>query len=50
MEYLYIKSLLIVFVTTWFVRLFYIIRLFIYYKEAEEKEEPSKSILQKQYT
>jgi len=50
MEYLYIKSLHIIFVTTWFAGLFYIIRLFIYFKEAEEKEEPSRSILQKQYT
>jgi putative membrane protein len=50
MEYLYIKSLHIIFVTTWFAGLFYIIRLFIYYKEAEEKEEPARGILQKQYT
>ena len=50
MLYLYIKSLHIIFVTTWFAGLFYIIRLFIYYKEAEEKEEPAKSILIKQYS
>lgn len=50
MDYLYIKSLHIIFVTTWFAGLFYIIRLFIYYKEAEQKEEPAKTILQKQYT
>lgn len=50
MTYLYIKSLHIIFVTTWFAGLFYIIRLFIYYKEAEEKEEPAKSILLKQYS
>lgn len=49
MEYLYIKSLHIIFITTWFAGLFYIIRLFIYFKEAEEKEEPSRSILQNQY-
>ncbi len=49
MDYLYIKSLHIIFVTTWFAGLFYIIRLFIYFKEAEEKEEPAKSILQNQY-
>jgi len=49
MEYLYIKSLHIIFVTTWFAGLFYIVRLFIYFKEAEEKVEPSKSILQNQY-
>jgi len=50
MEYLYIKSLHLIFVTTWFAGLLYIIRLFIYFKETEEKEEPAKSILQKQYT
>ena len=49
MTYLYIKSLHIIFVTTWFAGLFYIIRLFIYYKEADDKEDVSKSILQKQY-
>ena len=49
MEYLYIKSLHIIFITTWFAGLFYIIRLFIYFKEAEEKPEPAKDILIKQY-
>ncbi|WKK66941.1 CopD family protein [Lutimonas zeaxanthinifaciens] len=49
MTYLYVKSLHIIFVTTWFAGLFYIIRLFIYYKEAEEKKEPEQSILKKQY-
>ncbi|MGB5364607.1 MAG: CopD family protein [Aureibaculum sp.] len=49
MEYLYIKSLHVIFVTTWFAGLFYIIRLFIYYKEAEEKPEIEKNILIKQY-
>ena len=49
MEYLYIKSLHIIFITTWFAGLFYIIRLFIYYKEAEEKPELERNILEKQY-
>jgi len=49
MTYLYLKSLHIIFITTWFAGLFYIIRLFIYYKEAEEKPEAEKSILLKQY-
>jgi len=49
MDYLYLKSLHIIFVTTWFAGLFYIIRLFIYFKEAEVKEEPAKTILQDQY-
>lgn len=50
MAYLYIKALHLIFVTTWFAGLFYIIRLFIYFKEAEEKSSPEKEILQKQYT
>ena len=49
MAYLYIKALHIIFITTWFAGLFYIIRLFIYYKEAEDKEEPAKTILKNQY-
>ena len=49
MQYLYIKSLHIIFITTWFAGLVYIIRLFIYYKEAEEKPEIEKQILLKQY-
>jgi putative membrane protein len=49
MDYLYIKSLHIIFITTWFAGLFYIIRLFIYFKEAEEKIEVEKNILLKQY-
>lgn len=49
MEYLYLKSLHIIFITTWFAGLFYIIRLFIYYKEAEERPEVEKQILLKQY-
>ncbi|WP_457609943.1 CopD family protein [Lutibacter sp.] len=49
MAYLYLKSLHIIFITTWFAGLFYIIRLFIYYKEAEEKPEIEKNILLKQY-
>lgn len=49
MDYYYIKALHIIFVVTWFAGLFYIVRLFIYHVEAEGKEEPAKSILQKQY-
>ncbi|MDO3695178.1 CopD family protein [Wenyingzhuangia sp. chi5] len=49
MEYLYVKSLHIIFVVTWFAGLFYMVRLFIYHTEAEEKEEPARAILQKQY-
>lgn len=49
MDFLNLKALHIIFVITWFAGLFYIVRLFIYHAEAEEKPEPEKSILQKQY-
>lgn len=45
MDYLYIKALHVIFVVCWFAGLFYIVRLFIYTKEANEKDEPSRSIL-----
>jgi putative membrane protein len=49
MDISYIKALHIIFVITWFAGLFYIVRLFIYHVEAEEKEEPARRILQTQY-
>jgi putative membrane protein len=49
MDFLYIKALHIIFVTTWFAGLFYIIRLFIYFREAEDKPELESAILRKQY-
>ena len=49
MDFAYIKALHIIFVVSWFAGLFYIVRLFIYFAEAEEKEETAKSILQTQY-
>lgn len=48
--YAYIKSLHIIFIVTWFAGMFYIVRLFIYNTEANEKEEPDRSILQKQFS
>ena len=48
MDYLYLKALHIIFVVTWFAGLFYIVRLFIYHKEALEKDEPEKTILSNQ--
>lgn len=44
-----VKSLHIIFVVTWFAALFYIVRLFVYHAEAEEKSEPERSILSAQY-
>ena len=43
--YLYIKALHIIFIVNWFAGLFYMPRLFIYTTEANEKEEPARSIL-----
>lgn len=48
--YLYTKALHIIFIVTWFSGLFYIVRLFIYNTEAQEKGEPERSILQKQFS
>jgi putative membrane protein len=48
MDYNYIKSLHIIFVVSWFAGLFYIVRLFIYTTEANQKAEPEKSILMNQ--
>jgi len=47
--YNYIKALHLIFVTTWFAGLFYIVRLFVYHAEAKQKSEPEQSILIKQY-
>ncbi len=47
--YNYIKSLHLIFVITWFAGLFYIVRLFVYQIEANDKPSPEKEILQKQY-
>ena len=45
----YIKALHIIFIVTWFSGMFYIVRLFVYNAEANEKPEPEKSILLRQY-
>jgi putative membrane protein len=50
MDYLYIKALHVIFVVCWFAGLFYMVRLFIYTKEANEKDEPARGILTTQLT
>jgi protoporphyrinogen IX oxidase len=45
---LYLKALHIIFVVTWFAGMFYIVRLFIYHREAQDKPEPDKTILTQQ--
>ncbi len=47
--YNYIKSLHLIFVITWFAGLFYIVRLFVYQIEANEKTSPEREILLAQY-
>ena len=49
MSYLSVKALHLIFVICWFAGLFYIGRIFIYYKEAESKSENEKIILQNQF-
>ena len=45
----YIKAFHIIFIVTWFSGMFYIVRLFIYNTEANDKTDVEKKILQKQY-
>ena len=47
--YNYIKSLHLIFVITWFAGLFYIVRLFVYQIEANDKPSPEREILKNQY-
>lgn len=47
--YAHIKSIHLVFVVSWFVGLFYIVRLFIYQVESYEKPEPDRTILTTEY-
>ena len=49
MDFNAVKALHIIFVVSWFAGLFYIVRLFIYHTEAQEKEEVAKKILSDQY-
>ena len=49
MTFLDLKALHIIFVVTWFAGLFYIVRLFIYHTEAQEKPVVEKDILSNQF-
>lgn len=49
MDYSYIKALHIIFVVTWFSGMFYLGRLFIYNREAQDKEPVEKEILTNQF-
>ena len=47
--YQYVLAIHIIFVVCWMAGLFYIVRLFIYHTEAQEKPEPERSILSAQF-
>ena len=47
--YLWFKALHIVGVVVWFAGLFYLVRLFIYHREAEDLEPPVRQAFQAQY-
>ena len=49
MSYTVLKALHIIFMVSWFAGLFYIVRLFIYHTEAQEKNEQEKEILGRQF-
>ena len=46
---LYVKALHIIFVVTWFSGMFYLVRLFIYNREAQDKPDLEREILSNQY-
>jgi protoporphyrinogen IX oxidase len=47
---LYLLALHIIFIVTWFSGMFYIVRLFIYNTEVEDRNEIEKEILRRQYS
>lgn len=47
--YAYVKAVHIIFIVTWFAGMFYMPRLFIYNREAQDKPEPDKQILSAQF-
>jgi len=49
MVYLYLKAIHIIFVVSWMAGLFYIVRLFIYHVEANDRPEAEKLTLQRQF-
>lgn len=48
--YLFFKALHVIGFVTWFAGIFYLVRLFVYHREAWEEEEPKGSILRSQYS
>ncbi|WP_052128232.1 protoporphyrinogen oxidase HemJ [Neosynechococcus sphagnicola] len=49
MTYYWFKAFHLVGIVVWFAGLFYLVRLFVYHVEAQERPEPAQSILKEQY-
>ncbi|MBD2578306.1 protoporphyrinogen oxidase HemJ [Oscillatoria sp. FACHB-1406] len=49
MAYQWFKAFHIIGIVVWFAGLFYLVRLFVYHAEANDKPEPARSILKEQY-
>ena len=49
MMFFYFKALHIIGFVSWFAGLFYLVRLFVYHVEAEQKPQPERDILKKQF-
>ncbi|MBL4675063.1 MAG: CopD family protein [Mucilaginibacter sp.] len=47
--YQYVLAIHIIFVVCWMAGLFYMVRLFIYHTEAQDKSEPARTILSEQF-
>ena len=48
--FFYFQALHIIGFVSWFAGLFYLVRLFVYHVEAEQKPQPEQDILKKQYS
>ena len=49
MDFNVVKALHIIFVVSWFAGLFYMVRLFIYHTEAQQRSETERNILSEQF-
>ncbi|MBO4233112.1 CopD family protein [Riemerella anatipestifer] len=49
MAYLIIKALHIVFMVSYFAGIFYLVRLFVYYKDTDDFDTPKQTVLREQY-
>ncbi|MDY3317423.1 CopD family protein [Riemerella anatipestifer] len=49
MAYLIIKALHIIFMVSYFAGIFYLVRLFVYYKDTDDFDTPKQTVLREQY-